>query len=739
MGTLGIVWAIAGRSFLQASSEAFPPRPLIEVTRVTVIGPARGMAGPRRIDYRGSMTPGGGAYPWLDELNPQQREAVTHGEGPLLVVAGAGTGKTKTIAYRVAHLISQGTDPSRILLLTFTRRAAQEMLRRAGSIVARGTSTTGRVWGGTFHSTANRLLRTHAKVVGLRRDFTVLDRGDAEDLMNLIRHDLGLHKQEKRFPRKATCLGIYSRCVNTGESLERVLSSDYPWCDEWTDELRELFKRYVSRKQKRNVLDFDDLLLYWSMLLDDKSAAKELSKMFDSVLIDEYQDTNILQAGILRGMRTGNDNIMVVGDDAQSIYRFRGATVRNILDFPKQFPGTTIVTLAQNYRSTVPILDTANRVIAQARERYTKDLWSDKQLGQMPRLVTCTDETEQDTYVIDRVLAHYEEGIPLRRQAVLFRAAHLSDSLEVELTRRNIPYHKYGGLRFLEAAHVKDLVAFLRLLENPRDELAWFRVLQLMDGIGPTIASRIIDHVAEHRNDPRSISSFSPPPAAQEAFASLAEMIEQVTPMGTKDPATQIERIRAFYDPLLPNLYDNPFVRTRDLISLEQIASGYESRRQFLVDLQLDPPTSTADLAGVPTKDEDWLVLSTIHSAKGCEWDAVYLVHAADGFLPSDLSTGSQEEIEEERRLTYVALTRAKDFLYVTWPLRYYHKWYALSDRHTYAQLCRFFTSDVTRTLEQVNVTGETTDGTPSGSEPPFDTELDIAERVRQMWESYDV
>jgi len=685
------------------------------------------------------MTPGGGAYPWLDELNPQQREAVTHGGGPLLVIAGAGTGKTKTLAYRVAYLISQGTDPGRILLLTFTRRAAKEMLRRAGSIVARGTSTTGRIWGGTFHSAANRLLRVHAKAVGLDRAFTVLDQGDAEDLMNLIRHDLGLHKQEKRFPRKSTCLAIYSRCVNTSDPLERVLARDYPWCDEWADELRELFKRYVSRKQKRNVLDFDDLLLYWSVLLEDEAAARELTRMFDYVLVDEYQDTNILQARILRGMRTGDDNIMVVGDDAQSIYRFRGATVRNILDFPKQFERTAIVTLEQNYRSTVPILETANRVIAQARERYTKDLWSEKELGQLPRLVTCTDETQQDEYVIDRVLMHYEQGIPLRRQAVLFRAAHLSDSLEVELARRNIPYHKYGGLRFLEAAHVKDLVAFLRLFENPRDELAWFRVLQLMDGVGPSTSSRIIDHVADHRDDPRSIASFTPPPAAHEAFASLVELVEQVAPMGTKNPAAQIERIRAFYDPFLPKVYDNPYVRTRDLISLEQIASGYESRQQFLVDLQLDPPASTADLAGVPYKDEDWLVLSTIHSAKGCEWDVVFLVHAADGFLPSDLSTGSEEEIEEERRLTYVALTRAKDFLYVSWPLRYYHKWYALSDRHTYAQLCRFFTSDVTRTLEQMDIAGKRTAEPKRESEAPFDMELDIAERVRQMWESYDV
>jgi len=697
------------------------------------------MAAPSPIDYRGDMTPGDGAYPWLDELNPRQREAVTHGEGPLLVVAGAGTGKTKTLAYRVAYLISQGVDPGRILLLTFTRRAAQEMLRRAAGIVARGTSSTGRVWGGTFHSAANRLLRTQARAAGLRRDFTVLDRGDAEDLMNLIRHDLGLHKQERRFPRKATCLAIYSRCVNTGETLERVLEREYPWCDEWTDELRELFKRYVSRKQKRNVLDFDDLLLYWGMLLGDAGAARELSKQFDVLLVDEYQDTNLLQAKILRGMRTGNDNIVVVGDDAQSIYRFRGATVRNILDFPAQFPGTTIVTLEQNYRSTVPILETANRVIAQARERYTKDLWSEKTSGDLPQLMTCADETQQDDVVIDRVLAHYEQGIPLRRQAVLFRAAHLSDSLEVELTRRNIPYHKYGGLRFLEAAHVKDLVAFLRLLENPRDELAWFRVLQLMDGIGPTTASRVIDHVAEHRNDPRSIVSFAVPPAAREAFSSLSELLEQLVPMGTGAPAAQIERVRSFYDPFLPKIYDNPYVRARDLISLEQIASGYESRRQFLVDLQLDPPTSTADLAGAPSKDEDWLVLSTIHSAKGCEWDVVYLIHAADGFLPSDLSTGSEEEIEEERRLAYVALTRAKRFLYVTWPLRYYHKWYALSDKHTYAQLCRFFTPDVVRTLEQVDIAGTRPAGGRSGAEPPFDVELDVAERVRRMWESYDV
>jgi len=678
------------------------------------------------------MAPGGHDLSWLDDLNPEQREAVTHGDGPLLVVAGAGTGKTKTLAYRVAYLISQGVDPGRILLLTFTRRAAHEMLHRAASIVARGTSATGRVWGGTFHSIANRLLRTQVKAVGLRQDFTVLDQGDAENLINLIRHELELHKMEKRFPRKRTCLAIYSRCVNTSEDLHRVLEHEYPWCIEWESDLREIFARYVARKQERNVLDFDDLLLYWAQLVADRGVARELSSRFDHILVDEYQDTNHLQAEILRGMRATSDNIMVVGDDAQSIYRFRGATVRNILDFPEQFPGTKVVTLEQNYRSVPPVLETANRVIAAAKERYTKDLWSDRAGGQIPRLVTCRDEAQQDEYVIDRVLAHYEQGIPLRRQAVLFRAGHLSDSLELELTRRNIPYHKYGGLRFLEAAHVKDLVGFLRVMENPRDELAWSRILELFDGVGPTTAMRVVDHVLENRSDPRSIATFPAPAAARETMAAFAKLIEELAPMGVREPAVQVERIRKFYDPILERTYENPTVRKRDLISLEQIASGYRSRRQFLVDLQLNPPTSTSDLAGPPMRDEDWLSLSTIHSAKGCEWDVVFLTHAADGFLPSDMAAGSEEEIEEELRLTYVALTRAKDFLYVVWPFRYYHKWYALSNSHSYAQLCRFFTPHVLESLDEIRLAGpeEPEDGEPL----PID--VDVSERIRRMWEA---
>lgn len=669
---------------------------------------------------------------WLDDLNAQQREAVTHGDGPLLVVAGAGTGKTKTLAYRVAYLISQGVDPGRILLLTFTRRAAQEMLRRAAAVISRGTTAAGRVWGGTFHSIANRLLRTQVKSVGLRRDFTVLDQGDAENLMQLIRHDMDLHKSERRFPRKRTCLAVYSRCINTSEDLHRVIERDYPWCAEWEDEFREIFRRYVERKQERNVLDFDDLLLYWAQLVADPKVAEELSGRFDHILVDEYQDTNRVQAEILIGMRETSNNIMVVGDDAQSIYRFRGATVRNILDFPSQFPGTTIVTLEQNYRSRTPILETANRLIAAAEERYTKDLWSERAGGQPPRLVTCQDEKEQDDYIIRQVLTHYEQGTPLRRQAVLFRAGHLSDSLELELTRRNIPYHKYGGLRFLEAAHVKDLVAFLRIMENPRDELAWYRVLELFDGIGPTTAGRITDHVAQNRNDPKSVATFETPPAARETMAAFGALVAELSPMGVREPAVQVERIRRFYDPILERTYENPVVRKRDLISLEQIASGYRSRRQFLVDLQLNPPTSTGDLAGPPMKDEDWLVLSTIHSAKGCEWDVVFLIHAADGFLPSDMAAGSQEELDEELRLTYVALTRAKDSLYITWPFRYYHKWYALSNSHSYAQLCRFLTPHVLETMDEESLLHP--EAGDSGH--AIDVDADVAERIRRMWES---
>jgi DNA helicase-2/ATP-dependent DNA helicase PcrA len=492
---------------------------------------------------------------WMAELNPQQRQAVTHGNGPLLVVAGAGSGKTKTLAYRVAYLVAQGVPPERILLMTFTRRAAEEMLHRAASVCERGASTTGRVWGGTFHAMANRLLRIYSRQAGLHDDFTVMDQADAEDLLNVVRHELNLAHGDKRFPRKSTSLAIYSRCVNGGETLETVLTRNYPWCLDYKDQLKALFTNYVIRKQQRGVLDYDDLLFYWLQLLTDESMAREIGGRFDHVLVDEYQDTNTVQADILRGLRRFNSNIMVVGDDAQSIYSFRAANVRNILDFPKHFEGTTVITLEQNYRSVEPILETTNRLIAQARERYTKDLWSARKDGEKPIVVTCRDEAAQDQYIVERVLEHYEQGIPLHKQAVLFRAGHLSDSLEIELTRRNISYHKYGGLRFLEAAHVKDLVSFLRVAENPTDEIAWFRVLQLIEGIGPSTAAKAVTHVSKVR-DPRAIKTFEPPPAARKGWKDLAALMEDLVTAGQENPAAQVQRIRMFYDGVLDTHYE---------------------------------------------------------------------------------------------------------------------------------------------------------------------------------------
>jgi len=668
---------------------------------------------------------------WLGDLNPRQVEAVTHGDGPLLVVAGAGTGKTRTLAYRVAYLMSQGIKPERILLLTFTRRAAEEMLKRAAAAVSGRTAAVNRVWGGTFHAFANRILRIYAQSAGLSPEFSIIDRTDAEDFLNVVRTQMSFSSKDRRFPRKATCLDIYSRRINGDEDLELVLKKDFPWCLTWRDELTALFRAYVERKQKQQVLDYDDLLLYLYYLLEDERLGDSVGGRFDHILVDEYQDTNRIQAGILARMRRQNKNLMVVGDDAQSIYSFRCATVRNMLDFPVQFPGTRVVTLDQNYRSYESILETTNRVVAQAHERYSKELWSSRRGGQRPQLITCSDEDHEDEAVIRRVLEHYEQGIPLRRQAVLFRAASYSASLELALTRKNIPFHKYGGLRFLEAAHIKDVISILRILENPRDEIAWFRILQLLNGVGPATAAAAFEHVASNGYKPASIATSKAPAAARDEISQLALLVQDMAGMKDEGPSVQIERIRRFYAPLLRRNYENPEPRERDIEHLEQLATGYTSRRRFLDDLVLDPPVSTGDLAGPPIKDEDWLVLSTIHSAKGLEWDAVYLIHAADGCLPSDMSTGSDAEIDEELRLTYVAMTRARDFLYVLWPLRFYATAGGLSDRHSYAQRSRFFTPEVVGSMEELGCGEAEAEGDRSFSLEPAE---DISARIRDIW-----
>lgn len=669
---------------------------------------------------------------WLDSLNAQQRAAATFGDGPLLIIAGAGTGKTNTLAHRVAHLIKTGTNPSRILLLTFTRRASAEMLKRVETILSNATSklqsaAISRVWGGTFHAIANRLLRLHSQSLGLGEAFTVVDRSDAEDLLNDVRSELNLDKGEVRFPKKGTCLSIYSRCVNAQEPVEAALKTHFPWCSSYPEQLKTLFKAYVARKQEQNVLDYDDLLLYWYYLMQDESLASEVRRRFDAVLVDEYQDTNALQAAILHRLCPDGKGLTVVGDDAQSIYSFRAATVHNILDFPKTYPTAEVLKLEQNYRSAQPILDATNRVIALSPQRYNKDLFSTRASEQKPRVVTLMDEDQQNDYVIKRVLEHHEAGIALKNQAVLFRTAHHSDALEVELSRRNIPFVKYGGLKFLEAAHVKDVLSILRLAENPRDTTSAFRVLQLLDGVGPAHAKKAISHLTGAQYELKSWKHHAPPAGAAGQWPAFTDLLIKLAPNDLPLPE-QIAEVRKFYAPILDKRYDQAPMRRRDLEQLEQIATNFTSRSSMLTDLTLDPPASTQDLAGPPLREEDYLILSTIHSAKGCEWDCVYVIHAADGNIPSDMATGSEEEIEEERRLFYVALTRAKDFLEVCFPLRYYQKKW--SDRHSYAQLTRFLPQEVVELFEQVSLEPKASDDAPSSKRPADD----IRKKIAAMW-----
>jgi DNA helicase-2/ATP-dependent DNA helicase PcrA len=682
---------------------------------------------------------------FLRVLNAQQRAAAEHMRGPLLVIAGAGTGKTKTLAARVANLIRQGADPSRILLLTFTRRAAQEMIRRAGQAV--GEAAAASVWDGTFHAVAHRLLRTHSRGLGLGH-FVVMDPGDAQDLLHLIRTDHGLHKSHVRFPQKGTLLAIYSRVVNTGDSLDRVLAGYFPWCAEHEDTLRQIFKEYGDRKATRNLVDYDDLLLFCEQALDTSSVGEVIGAHFQHVLVDEYQDTNPLQAAILHKLWTlmtatrcagGQDSdvtarsIMVVGDDAQSIYSFRGATVENILRFPEQFVGATTVTLEQNYRSVTPILAASNALMELAQRRFTKNLWSERPGGQKPALITCADELVQSTYVADRILEHREEGVPLMRQAVLFRAGHNSDSLEVELSRRNIPFVKWGGLKFLEAAHIKDLLAFLRLLENPKDDLSWMRVLQLLDGVGPGRGRQAVRHLEQNQGSPQALLTWSAPASGRDQVAALARLLCQLADPAHDYPLpVQIERIRRFYTPLLEQRYENPEVRLRDLDQLELLAQRASGRTSFLSDLTLDPPASTSDLAGTPHLDEEHTVLSTIHSAKGCEWDVVYIIHAADGILPSDMAQG-EAELEEERRLLYVAMTRARNRLYVIFPLRYFHRKQRLGDAYSTAQLSRFLPPELFPLFERNSSTNGELGVMPSA--PGADTSAAVRARVRRMWD----
>jgi DNA helicase-2/ATP-dependent DNA helicase PcrA len=647
-----------------------------------------------------------------DDLNPEQLAAANFGDGPLLIIAGAGTGKTRTLVHRVAHLIARGVQPQRILLLTFTRRAAQEMLGRAERLVG---ATSSHVQGGTFHATAHRLLRRFGAAAGLASDFTIMDQGDSEDLMQLSRAQLGFGDRGKRFPKKETLHRVYSRYVNTEIPVPKILGDEFPQFVEYAADFGKIFADYTDRKAARNLVDYDDLLLFWATLLD---AAPEIggriASLYDHILVDEYQDTNVLQARILRGMCRTHQNITIVGDDAQSIYSFRGATVRNILDVPAQFPGTTIVTLARNYRSTQPILDVSNVVIARARERFTKELWTRRVAGEKPALVTARDEEAQTRFVCDRILELHESGTPLREMAVLFRAGYMSAALEIELTNRKIPFEKWGGLRFLETAHVKDVLAFLRVLENPRDEVSWYRLLLLLPGIGDTTARQAIDAMAQAAWESSAFAGYRAPPKARAAHAALVTLLDALR-TGGPTVSAEIAHVRRLYDDILRERYDKVEPRLADLDQLETIAGGYPSRAAFLSALALEPPQSTQDVAGASrASDDDALILSTVHSAKGKEWDAVFIIWAVDGWFPSSRSLADDDGIEEERRLMYVALTRARHHLAVTYPLDVYST--RRGADYSIDQLSRFFDSDVRALMARVVV------DVPNAAHPTADT-----------------
>ncbi len=647
------------------------------------------------------------------DLNPQQQAAVHHDGSPLLIVAGAGTGKTKTLVTRVVRLIEDGVDPQRILLLTFTRRAAAEM---TGRVAAATTDRSAeQVWSGTFHAVANRLLRAHGATAGLPSGFTVLDQGDATDLMGIVRTDEGFGERSKRFPKKETVAGIYSRMVNAQRKLGDVLDDDYPWCADHADDLKTIFTAYTSRKRSHQVLDYDDLLLFWRALTTS-AAGPVLRGLFDHILIDEYQDTNPIQSDIVRGMAAaaragaaGGDRagagaeVCAVGDDAQAVYGFRSATVANMWAFADHFEGATTVTLEQNYRSTPQILEVANGVLNDQpgeSPHFAKELWSTRPAGSRPGLVTHHDEGAQSRAVCEAILDARERGIGLRDQAVLFRAGHHSDHLELELTRRDIPYVKYGGLKYLESAHVKDLLSLLRILDNPSDVLAWHRVLGSMEGVGPATVRRLCEELGigeggDNDGDPllRFVAGTGKVPGqARDAADELRAAFAECRGDGETgpSPADQVDRLTGFCRLVFPNRYDNAAARLADIDQLSATASAYRSRSRFLTELTLDPPARTGDRAGEPHLDDDWLTLSTIHSAKGAEWRGVHVLHAADGNIPSDMALGDPDGLAEELRLLYVALTRARDELTVHVPLRFHVNRHGLDDRHLYAQMSRF-------------------------------------------------
>jgi len=609
---------------------------------------------------------------YRDELNETQFEAASAIDGSYLVIAGAGTGKTRTLVYRVSRLIEIGYDPKSILLLTFTRKAAREMMNRATELLDNRCS---KINGGTFHSFANLTLRRYSKAIGLDANFIILDQGDSEDVINLIRGQMNVAKLKKRFPNKQTILRVISLSTNTSRSIEDILFEDYPHFSEHIDKVLEIKANYEKYKYTNSLLDYDDLLIYLLKFLTDRSdvASKVLSNI-KFIMVDEYQDTNKLQADIVKALATMNNNVMVVGDDSQSIYSFRGANFKNIMEFPNLFANTKLIKLEENYRSTKEILDFANHLLEFAVEKYPKELYTNISDGELPAIVSATTDNMQSRFIVERILELQEEGVPLDEIAVLFRSSYHSFNLEVELNKANIPYLKFGGMKFVETAHVKDTLAFLRISINPKDFVSWYRILLLHEGIGPKRAQMIMEELASIDINKINLASDLAKNKLLEKIIPLLELIQNLN-KNFKVPADKFDLIFNYYSPLFKKKYDDHNKRKKDLDALINIANNYDNATTFLADMALEPPQDSVLDVDEEDKEDEHLTLTTIHSAKGLEWHSVFIIHAMDGFFPSAQSFDSQESLEEERRLMYVAVTRAKQNLHISYPTNIFDRY----------------------------------------------------------------
>ncbi len=610
--------------------------------------------------------------PYEDVLNAAQYEAVTTVDGPILVIAGAGSGKTRTVTYRVARLIEAGISPEAILLLTFTRKASEEMLRRASTLLDHRCEN---VRGGTFHSFAYATLRRYAQELGYETGFTVLDRVDSEDIIGFLRAWMKLNTKERRFPRKRTIASIFSKAVNKGETIEDVVFDDYPSFAQDIPDLVKLHEAYRMYKQKNGLMDYDDLLVNMQALLEKNNVIRtRLSGVHQYIMVDEYQDTNILQADIVKLLAETHHNLMVVGDDSQCIYGFRGANFGNIMDFPTIFADTKVIKLEENYRSTQPILDLTNIIINRARQKYTKVLFTRKKSGVSPALIVAGDERTQSRFVAQRILELRETGIPLNEMAVLFRSGFHSFDLEIELNRANVPFIKVGGFKFMETAHIKDVLAHMKILANPKDALSWHRVLTLLQNVGPKAAQDISRQVITAEKGLAALSDVTPKPAYAKAFERLKETLIALSQNPFRSVSDIGEKLIDYYRPLLERRFDNHPKRYKDLVQLIAIMERYEDLDKFLSDMALEPPNASVDSVMATDYEDEQLVLSTIHSAKGLEWDTVFVIWALEGRFPAIYAARSEEEMEEELRLMYVAASRAREHLYFAYPVNIYDR-----------------------------------------------------------------